>query len=52
MKNSIIEIRNKKTLYALIIKKKRKFVKEGVDFITDDKNLLQLGFLNHKKIIL
>ena len=49
MKNSIIEIRNKNTLYALIIKKKRKFVKEGVDFITDDKNLLQLGFLNHKK---
>ena len=49
MKNSIIEIRNKKTLYALIIKKKRKFVNKGVDFITDDKNLLQLGFLNHKK---
>jgi hypothetical protein len=49
MKNSIIEIRNKKTLYALIIKKKRKFIKEGVDFITDDKNLLQVGFLNHKK---
>ena len=49
MKNSIIEIRNKKTLYALIVKKKRKFVKKGVDFITDDKNLLQLGFLNHQK---
>ena len=49
MKNSIIEIRNKKTLYALIVKKKRKFVKKGVDFITDDKNLLKLGFLNHQK---
>ena len=49
MKNSIIEIRNKKTLYALIIKNKRKFIKKGVDFITDDKNLLQLGFLNHKR---
>ena len=34
MKNSIIEIRNKKILYALIIKKKRRFIKKGVDFIT------------------
>ena len=49
MKNSIIEIRNKKILYALIIKKKRRFVKMGVDFITKDHDLLQLGFINHKK---
>ena len=49
MKNSIIEIRNKKTLYALIIKKKRRFIKEGDDFVTHDHNLLQLGFINHKK---
>ena len=49
MKNSIIEVRNKKTLYALIIKKKRKFTKKGVDFVTSEKDLLQLGFLNHKK---
>ena len=49
MKNSIIEIRNRKTLYALIIKKKRKFIKKGVDFLTKDKDLLQLGFINHKK---
>ena len=49
MKNSIIEVRNKKTLYALIIKKKRKFIKKGVDFVTSEKDLLQLGFLNHKK---
>jgi len=49
MKNSIIEIRNKKVLYALIIKKKRRFTKKGVDFITKEHNLLQLGFLNHKK---
>tara|TARA_B100000780_G_scaffold257399_1_gene207215 strand:- start:179 stop:595 length:417 start_codon:yes stop_codon:yes gene_type:complete len=49
MKNSIIEIRNKKVLYALIIKKKRRFIKKGVDFITKEHNLLQLGFLNHKK---
>jgi len=49
MKNSIIEIRNKKILYALIVKRKRKFLKKGVDFVTDEKDLLQLGFLNHKK---
>ena len=49
MRNSIIEIRNKKTLYALIIKKKRKFTNKGVDFITEEKDLLQLGFLSHKK---
>ena len=49
MKKTIIEIRNKKTLYAIIIKKKRKFIKKGVDFITDYKDLLQVGFLNHKK---
>ena len=50
MKNSIIEIRNKQTIYALIIKKKRRFIKNGVDFLTKDKDLLQLGFINHKKI--
>jgi len=49
MKNLIIEIRNKKVLYALIIKKKRRFIKNGVDFVTNEKDLLQLGFLNHKK---
>ena len=49
MKNSIIQIRNKRILYALIIKKKRRFIKSGVDFLTKDKDLLQLGFINHKK---
>ncbi len=49
MKNLIIEIRNKKTLYALIIKNKRRFIKKGVDFLTKDKDLLQLGFLKHNK---
>ena len=49
MKNSIIEIRNKQTVYALIIKKKRRFIKNGVDFLTKDRDLLQLGFINHKK---
>tara|TARA_B110000967_G_scaffold21843_1_gene20271 strand:- start:217 stop:636 length:420 start_codon:yes stop_codon:yes gene_type:complete len=49
MKNLIIEIRNKQIIYALIIKKKRRFIKNGVDFLTKDKDLLQLGFINHKK---
>jgi len=49
MKNSIIEIRNKRILFALIIKKKRRFIINGVDFLTKDKDLLQLGFINHKK---
>ena len=49
MTNSIIQIKNKKNLYALIIKKKRRFIKSGVDFLTNDKDLLQLGFINHKK---
>ena len=49
MKNSLIEIKNKKIPYALIIKKKRRFIKKGVDFLTKDQDLLQLGFINHKK---
>ena len=49
MSQSISYIINKNLLFALIIKKKRKFIKKGVDFITDYKDLLQVGFLNHKK---
>ena len=49
MKNDIISIKHKNSLYALIIKKKRKFKKKGVDFITNNKDLIQLGFLNHNK---
>ena len=49
MKKSIIEIKYKNKLYALIIKKNRKFTKKGVDFITKDQDLLQLVFLNHNK---
>ena len=49
MKKFIIEIRNKNILYALIIKKKRRFIKNGVDFVSKDRDLLQLGFISHKK---
>ncbi len=49
MRKSIIEIKYKKKLYALIIKRERKFIKKGVDFVTRPKDLIQLGFLNHNK---
>ena len=49
MKNKIIEIKHRKKLYALLIKKKRRFIKKGVDFVTKESDLMQLGFLNHKK---
>ena len=49
MKKFIIEIRNKNILYALIIKKKRRFIKNGVDFVSKNRDLLQLGFISHKK---
>ena len=49
MKKNIIEIRYNNKLYALIIKEKRKFVNKGVDFVTNEKDLLQLGFINHSK---
>ena len=48
MKKFIIEIRNKNILYALIIKKKRRFIKNGVDFVSKDRDLLQ-QFISHKK---
>ena len=48
MKNLIIEIKNKKILYALIIKKKRRFIKKGVDFLTKDQDLLQLDIKKDK----
>tara|TARA_B100000965_G_scaffold24483_1_gene18339 strand:+ start:5173 stop:5592 length:420 start_codon:yes stop_codon:yes gene_type:complete len=49
MRKSIIEIKYKKKLYALIIRRERKFIKKGVDFVTRPKDLIQLGFLNHNK---
>ena len=49
MKNNIIEIKHKKKLYALLIKKKRRFINKGVDFVTKENDLIQLGFLNHNK---
>lgn len=49
MKNLIVEIKNNREIFGLIIKSKRKFFKEGVDFVTKNSDFLQLGFLNHNK---
>ena len=49
MKNMVFEINHKKERFAIIIKKKRKFLKKGVDFISKESDLLQIGFLNHNK---
>ena len=40
-------IKHKNNTYALIIKAKEQFIKKGVDFRTESKDLLQVGFLKH-----
>ena len=42
------KIINKNQTYALIIRSKDQFIKSGVDFITQDRDLIQVGFLKHK----
>ena len=49
MKSSFERIMHKKKIYALIIRDKIQFKKKGVNFLTDDNDLLQVGFLKHKK---
>ena len=49
MKSSFERIIHKKKIYALIIRDKIQFKKKGVNFLTDDNDLLQVGFLKHKK---
>jgi cupin fold WbuC family metalloprotein len=39
----------KKELFALIIRKKNQFKKYGVNFFTNNKDLLQVGLIKHKK---
>ena len=48
MPNKIEYIFNKKNLYALIIRGKNQFKKKGVNFITKNEDLIQVGFLKHK----
>ena len=40
-------IKHKNIIYALIVKAKEQFTKQGVDFRTQNKDLLQIGFLKH-----
>jgi hypothetical protein len=39
----------KRQLYALIIRSKEQFKKKGINFVTKEKDFLQIGFLKHKK---
>tara|TARA_B100000767_G_C19537335_1_gene439210 strand:- start:250 stop:663 length:414 start_codon:yes stop_codon:yes gene_type:complete len=39
----------KKKVYALLIRSKNQFRSNGVNFVTKNKDLLQLGFISHKK---
>ena len=39
----------KKNVYALLIRNKDQFRTNGVNFVTKNKDLLQLGFISHKK---
>ena len=45
----IEKIVHKKTIYAIIVRKNNQFKKKGVNFITKNQDLLQLGFIRHKK---
>lgn len=48
--NTFIEtIVYKKVQLALIIRKKIQFKNKGVNFVTNNRDLLQVGFLKHKK---
>jgi hypothetical protein len=48
MQKRIEEIINNKILYAKIIRKNNRFKNKGVDFVTHNKDLLQLGFIKHQ----
>ena len=48
MKNIEI-IRHKKETYATIIRKNNQFKKKGVNFFTRNSDLIQVGFIKHKK---
>ena len=39
----------KKDVYALIIRGNKQYKSTGVNFVTQKKDLLQLGFISHKK---
>ncbi len=43
------EIIYKKNVYALLIRGNDQYKSKGVNFVTKNKDLLQLGFISHKK---
>ena len=45
----IEKIVHKKKIFAIIVRKNNQFKKKGVNFITKNQDLLQLGFIRHKK---
>tara|TARA_B100001057_G_C22855113_1_gene952401 strand:- start:3183 stop:3596 length:414 start_codon:yes stop_codon:yes gene_type:complete len=49
MNLNIERIIHKKKNYALIIRNKIQFKRKGVNFLTKDQDLLQVGFLKHNK---
>ena len=48
MKSGFERIIHKKKTYALIIRDRVQFKKKGVNFLTNNNDLLQVGFLKHK----
>ncbi|OUU22894.1 MAG: hypothetical protein CBB97_14385 [Candidatus Endolissoclinum sp. TMED37] len=49
MKSKIERVIHKKKFFALIIRNKIQFKKKGVNFLTKNEDLLQVGFLKHNK---
>ena len=49
MNSSIEHVIYKKNIYAIIVRKNNQFKKKGVNFITRNQELFQLGFISHKK---
>ena len=49
MKSKIERVIHKKKIFALIIRNKIQFKKKGVNFLTKNEDLLQVGFLKHNK---
>ena len=49
MRTSIQQVVHKKKIFAIIVRKNGQFKKKGVNFITKNKELFQLGFIRHKK---
>ena len=49
MNSEIERIIHKKKNYAFIIRNKIQFKKKGVNFLTKNEDLLQVGFLKHNK---